>query len=100
MKNVVLMCAGVAVALYGAGAVAQSSYKVPRLADGTPDFQGVWTNQSATPMERSPALGTRRTFTAEEIALASNHSFMPVTLGENRLRTETAGVVAVALMRG
>jgi hypothetical protein len=41
---------------------------VPRLADGTPDLQGVWTNATATPLERSPALGTRRGYTTEEVA--------------------------------
>lgn len=35
-------------ALYGAVA----DYKVPRLADGHPDLQGVWGNNSVTPMTR------------------------------------------------
>jgi hypothetical protein len=41
---------------------------VPRLSDGKPDLQGVWTNSTATPFERAQALGTRRSFTAEEVA--------------------------------
>ena len=45
-----------------------AEYRAPRLADGTPDLQGVWTNSTATPLERAPGLGTRRTFTAEEAA--------------------------------
>jgi hypothetical protein len=67
MKNSSLGCAGVAIALCCAGANS-AEYRVPRLADGTPDLQGVWTNQSATPMERAPGLGTRRSFTDEEVA--------------------------------
>jgi hypothetical protein len=67
MRNVLLSCAGIAIALYSVGASAQS-YRAPRLADGTPDLQGVWTNQSATPMERAPALGTRRAYTDDEAA--------------------------------
>jgi len=43
-------------------------YRVPRLADGTPDLQGVWTNQTATPMERATELGERRAFTDAEAA--------------------------------
>jgi hypothetical protein len=42
------------------------TYKVPRLADGTPDLQGVWTNATATPLERPSELGNRRAFTKEE----------------------------------
>src|SRR5882724_5318300 len=45
-----------------------TGYKAPRLADGTPDLQGVWTNSTATPLERSPALGTRRSYTDAEVA--------------------------------
>jgi hypothetical protein len=58
---------GVVAMMIGASAVA-GGYKVPRLADGTPDLQGVWTNATATPVERSPELGTRRAFTDEEAA--------------------------------
>ncbi|HEY7639741.1 MAG TPA: hypothetical protein VH814_08460 [Steroidobacteraceae bacterium] len=53
-------------------------YRVPRLADGTPDLQGVWTNATATPMERSPELGDRRAFTAEEAAAISKAALAAV----------------------
>jgi hypothetical protein len=43
-------------------------YKVPRLVDGAPDLQGNWTNATATPMERSSDLGTRRGYTEAEAA--------------------------------
>jgi hypothetical protein len=35
-------------AMYGA----DPSYKVPRTVDGHPDLQGVWSNNSVTPMTR------------------------------------------------
>ena len=35
---------------------------------GDPDLQGVWTNQTPTPLERPDALGEKRFFTAEEAA--------------------------------
>lgn len=39
-------------------------------------------------------IGPEGDFSNEEINLALNNGFLPVSLGNNRLRTETAGVVA------
>jgi hypothetical protein len=38
-----------------AQAFAQAPWKAPRTADGAPDLQGVWTNVTATPLERPEA---------------------------------------------
>lgn len=43
-------------------------------------------------------IGPEGDFSHQEITLAINKSYKPVTLGETRLRTETAGVVAAALL--
>lgn len=43
-------------------------------------------------------IGPEGDFTATEIELALKNNFIPVSLGENRLRTETAGMVAVTLL--
>lgn len=43
-------------------------------------------------------IGPEGDFTKEEIKLALENNFIPVSLGETRLRTETAGVVAVTLL--
>ena len=43
-------------------------------------------------------IGPEGDFTAQEIDLALQHNFTPVTLGETRLRTETAGLVAATLL--
>ena len=43
-------------------------------------------------------IGPEGDFTSKEIELALLHQFIPVSLGETRLRTETAGVVAAALL--
>ncbi len=43
-------------------------------------------------------IGPEGDFTPNEIELALQHHFIPVTLGETRLRTETAGVAAAVLL--
>ncbi|HUR67353.1 MAG TPA: RsmE family RNA methyltransferase [Chitinophagaceae bacterium] len=44
------------------------------------------------------AIGPEGDFTNEEIKLALQNNFVPVSLGETRLRTETAGMVAAVLL--
>ena len=41
-------------------------------------------------------IGPEGDFSPEEVAMAREAGFVPVTLGESRLRTETAGLMAVA----
>lgn len=43
-------------------------------------------------------IGPEGDFTPSEIKLALDHHFTPVTLGDTRLRAETAGMVAAALL--
>ncbi|HSU28522.1 MAG TPA: RsmE family RNA methyltransferase [Chitinophagaceae bacterium] len=43
-------------------------------------------------------IGPEGDFTGEEIAFAITHHFLPVSLGDNRLRSETAGIAAVLLL--
>ncbi len=45
-------------------------------------------------------IGPEGDFTEEEVKLALEHGFVPVSLGETRLRTETAGIVAAVKGRG
>lgn len=44
-------------------------------------------------------IGPEGDFTSQEIALALKHNFIPVALGNTRLRTETAGIVAAAHLK-
>jgi len=45
---------------------APEGWTVPRLADGRPDLQGIWTNKSVTPFERPTQLADKAFFTQEE----------------------------------
>jgi len=47
---------------------AEDSWEVPRTPDGRPDLQGVWANNSATPMERPDSLAGRERLTDAEVA--------------------------------
>ncbi len=50
-------------------ALAQSDpYSPPRTAAGHPDLQGIWGNNSVTPLERPDALGDQAALTDEELA--------------------------------
>ena len=44
-----------------------SAYKVPLTEFGHPDLQGVWTDQSMTPLERPDSLGGKSTYSIQEV---------------------------------
>ena len=44
-------------------------------------------------------IGPEGDFTEEEIQVAIQHNYIPVSLGETRLRTETAGIVSAVLIK-
>ena len=47
-------------------APAATSGTVPRTAWGAPDLQGIWRNQTVTPLERAKEFGTREFLTEQE----------------------------------
>src|SRR5262245_20589910 len=60
--------AGQRIPTAAAGTNAAAMASVPRLADGKPDMQGYWTNQTFTPLERPAEVKDKEFFTAEEAA--------------------------------
>ena len=53
---------------------APDGWEVPRLPDGRPDLQGIWANDTATPLQRPETLGDRATLTEEEVAALQEHA--------------------------
>ena len=51
----------------GRSAAGAKPWVAPRTADGQPDLQGIWTNNSATPFERPAELAGRATLTDAEV---------------------------------
>jgi hypothetical protein len=53
-----------------APAAKSKTWTVPRLPDGHPDLQGIWTNATLTPLQRAPQFANKPTLTEEEAAKA------------------------------
>lgn len=51
-----------------AAKLAKPTWTAPRTVNGQPDLQGVWSNNTATPLERPKALAGRAFLTDEEVA--------------------------------
>ncbi|HJN46752.1 MAG: hypothetical protein CL477_19115 [Acidobacteria bacterium] len=59
----------VALCLSPAAVSAQQNWTVPRTPAGQPDLQGVWANNTATPLERPAAFEGKDALTDEELAI-------------------------------
>jgi hypothetical protein len=61
------LCAPVALIGISAAAAPAAAWKGPVAADGHPDLSGFWSNATLTPEQRPAKLGTRSTYTPEEV---------------------------------
>jgi hypothetical protein len=65
--NVRLLTLGMCAAALAVSAFGQVPYKAPRTPDGHPDFQGVWENDIATPLQRPKEVADRPVLTDAEV---------------------------------
>ncbi len=63
-----LLSAAIVMLLAGSVQAQDSNWQMPRTPDGHPDLQGVWANNSSTPLERPEFFGDRAELTDEEFA--------------------------------
>jgi len=58
------------------------TWSPPRMPDGHPDLQGVWTNATITPLERPKNLGAKEFFTEQEAAENRKGALVPTPTAE------------------
>ena len=63
-----IACMALAAAGLESQGQSSSNYKVPRTSFGQPDLEGVWSNNSATPLQRPIAWAEKESLTDAEVA--------------------------------
>ncbi len=79
---------------------APDGWQVSRLADGRPDLQGVWANDTATPLQRPDALADRATLTDEEVAALQTHAAEILGAADDALFGDQVFLKALASLEG
>lgn len=75
------------------GVATAQDYLVPRLANGQPDFSGVWTNDTITPIERPASLAGREYLSEDEIATMERNIAEGRERRDNNIVVEAGGNV-------
>jgi len=93
MKNTVIICSAfIVTSLLAVATFAQDSsdYSTPRTIDGHPDLQGVWENNTITPVERPEVFGDKEYLTDEDV------NFLQTRLTEIENAGEAEEAIAAA----
>ncbi len=78
--------------------VEDQRYENKYIAHCIDDEKSHLNNQRISSRDQIILIGPEGDFTKEEVTTAINNNYIPISLGETRLRTETAGIVAAVLL--
>ncbi len=70
---------------------AQQGYVVGRTPDGQPDLQGLWTNDTITPMERPASMEGKQFLSADEIAVMESRIAQRRVFADDNIVVEVGG---------
>ena len=79
---------------------AAKTYAVPRTPDGQPDFQGVWANNTITPLQRPPQWAGKQFLNDEEMAALKKAAASAVAADSDAVFGDSLVLAAIANEKG